>query len=81
METVEQIKTKLRELYLTAPNIHMDVNLTRPRLQLSDAEAKIIGVFRNIFQIEEHSMGVARRHDLQYTEILIGRIVIKELKP
>ncbi len=58
----------------------MDVSLSRPRLVLKDAPAKILGVYPHIFQIEECSTGKIRRHILQYSDILTRQIIIAELE-
>ncbi len=78
MEPLEKIKTRISELYKTNPEIVMDVALSRPRLTLQNAEATITGVYPHIFQITENSSGAPKSHTLQYADILIGSIVIKD---
>ncbi len=78
--TVDKIKTELKKLKEENPRIHMDVSLVRPKLELEGAEALLVGAYAHIFQIEEYSRGEARRHTLQYSDILTGRIVIHELE-
>ncbi len=80
MATEVYIRTKITELFQSNPNIHMNVSLSRPRLQLENAPAKILGVYPHIFQIEESSTGKVRRHILQYSDILTHQIVIAELE-
>ncbi len=79
--TEADIRARIRRLYETAPQIRMDVSLQRPKLSLVGAEATITGVYPHIFQIEETSTGVVRRHTLQYADVLIRRIVIYESEP
>ncbi len=76
MTPLEKIKGRIEELYKSAPDIRMDVTLSRPRLNLRDAAATITAVYPHTFQIKEAESG--KPHILQYTDILIGSIVIKE---
>lgn len=50
------------------------------QIVLSEIDAQITGVYKNIFQIEESSSGSLRRHTFQYSDVLIGQVVIDELK-
>ncbi len=77
--TEEMIRERIRKLFSESPMVHMDVSLTKPKLVLNSAEARITGVFPHFFQIEEDSQGYTRHHSLKYTEVMIGHIVIKEL--
>lgn len=79
MKTVDEIKRKIKELYESSPCVHISVNMTRPRLIISNSPAVIKGVYPNIFRIEEMSSGYPRSHSLQYTDVLIGHIKISEL--
>ncbi len=81
MASMERIKAGVKKLYQTNPNIHMDVHLSNPKLVLENAEAKIIGVYPHIFQIEEYTHEQPKTHMLQYSDILIRRIVILEMEP
>ncbi len=80
MATETLIREQIKHLFENAPEIHMNVELSRPRLSLQNAPAKILGVYPHIFQIEECSNGVAKRHILQYSDILTRRIIIMELE-
>ncbi len=79
--TEETIRTAIRTLMESAPHIHMDVNISRPKLKLEGAEATLTGVYPHFFIIEEKSCGTVRRHTLQYADVLTRRIVIAELTP
>ncbi len=80
MLSLDIIKAKIKNLYETNPNIHMSITLKRPRLIIENEPVKIVGVYPNIFQIEEYSLGEARQHTLQYTDIYIGQAVIPEIE-
>ncbi len=79
MQTIEIIKARIQSLYRQDPHVHLDVSLSSPKLVLKNTPATITGVYRHIFQIEEHTSGKAQRHTLQYTDLVTGQIVIREL--
>ena len=79
MSTVEHIKSEIKRLYETAPNIHINVKMTHPKVIVEGTLAKIVGVYKNIFQIEENDRGRPTRHTFQYGDVLIGQVVIEEL--
>ncbi len=80
MEGVEFIKNSIEQLYKTNPTIHVSVNKTYSKLILKSSPATIVGVYKNIFQIEEHeSSKQPIRHTFQYRDVLIGQVVIEEL--
>lgn len=73
------IKAKIQKLYETNPNVHMNINLSSPKLTIRNAPVVIKGVYPHIFQIEETDHGYAVCHSLQYVDILIKRVEIPEL--
>ena len=77
---LEQIREKVQYLFETAPQIHMNVSITHPKVELQNAPAVIIGVYRNVFRIEETSTGIVRTHTLQYADMVTDRIKILEMK-
>lgn len=79
MHSLQEIKARIQQRFQTDPNIHVNISLQRPRLQLQNVEAKITGVYAHIFQIEEASSGQCRRHTLQYADVLLHSIDILEL--
>ncbi len=80
MTSTEIIREKIRALYKSNPDIHMNVALTHPRLNLENASVRITGVYRNIFQVEDCSEGKPKRHTMQYSDVLVRHIVIAELE-
>ena len=79
MNTVEHIKSEIKRLYETDPNIHIKVKMTHPKVIVEGTPAKIVGVYKNIFQIEENDSVHWNRHTFQYGDVLIGQVVIEEL--
>ena len=79
MNEIQQIRQRILELYRHDPKIHINVSIAKPRLRLNDVPVKITGVYTNIFQIEETTDRTARRHTLQYTDVLTHNIEILDL--
>lgn len=79
MDYIDQIKNGIERLYKTNPNIHISVSRTHPKIIVEKSPAKIVGVYKNIFQIEENNSGRPSRHTFQYGDVLIGQVVIEEL--
>ena len=80
MDFIEQIKKDVERLYRNTPYIHISVCRMRPKILVEAQPAKIVGVYKNIFQVEECEPGkMPARHTLQYSDILIGQVVIEEL--
>ena len=80
MSTVEHIKSEIKRLYETDPNIHINVKMNHPKVMVEGTPAKIVGVYQNIFQIEENDSGRPTRHTFQYGDVLIGQVAIEELE-
>ena len=79
MTSLDIIKSKIQRLYKTNPNIHINVAITSPKVNLKNEPVVIKGVYPHIFQIEEKSSGSLKTHTLQYTEVLLHHIEIVEL--
>ena len=73
------VKTAIEELYKNNPNIHISVDIPRPRIEVEKTSAVITGVYKNFFQIEEYDRGRPTRHTIQYGDVLIGHVIIEEL--
>ena len=80
MTSLEIIKEKIKKLYNTNPNVHINVSMSNPRIELKNELVKIKGVYPHIFQIEEGSTGSVKCRTHQYTEVLTRRIEILELQ-
>ena len=52
MTAVDEIKNKIQRLFHTDPIIHIDVSMNRPKIRIANQEARIKGVYSNVFQIE-----------------------------
>ena len=78
MTQTDFVKSKIAKLYKTNPNIHIQYAALAPRGAAESIPATIKGVYRHIFQIEESSSGKVRKHTVQYSEVIMRRIVIEE---
>lgn len=76
---INDIKKQIKELYETAPDIHVNVTISHPRVNIKCAPVVIKGIYPNIFVIEESECGYPRRHSHQYADIVTGKIEIIEL--
>ena len=80
MDYIAQIKKGVEKLYQNNPNVHISLSKTHPKINVSASPAKIVGVYKNIFRIEERENGkLPVHHSIQYGDILIGQVVIEEL--
>lgn len=79
MTSLDMIKSKIQKLYKTNPNIHINVTIAKPKINLKNEPVIIKGVYPHIFRIEERSSGSPECHTLQYTEVLLHHVEILEL--
>ena len=80
MDYMEHIKYGIEMLYRNNPNIHISVSRIHPKIIVEAQPAIIVGVYKNIFQVEECATDKrAARHTFKYSDILIGQVVIEEL--
>ncbi|MBQ8052778.1 MAG: hypothetical protein IJ198_03075 [Lachnospiraceae bacterium] len=80
MNVLDIIRDRIRILYKTNPNIHVNVTLKRPyKTKLNNLAVVIKGVYPHMFQVEDSSEGVAKLHMHSYTEIVTKEVEILEL--
>lgn len=79
-DTVEYIKNGIENLYKTNPNIHISVKLPHSKSPIENSPAKITGVYRHLFQVEEEDNVHIVRHTFQYNEVLVGHVKIEEFE-
>ncbi len=78
--SLELIKQQINMLYKTNPKVHLNVSLKKPKITFENIDATITGVYPHIFQIEEYTNGYAKKHTLQYADVVTDAIVILELE-
>ncbi|MBQ8762779.1 MAG: hypothetical protein IJZ07_01585 [Clostridia bacterium] len=79
MTALETIKSRIKNLYETNSDIHINISVTHPKISLRNDPVTIKGVYPHVFRIEEVSSGVPKCHTLQYTDVLTKQIEIIEL--
>ncbi len=79
MNELEKIKAGIRSLCDAGTVIHVSINMTRPKVIVTNAPAKIIGAYPNMFRLEECAEPI-RCHSLKYTDVLIKQVEIRELE-
>lgn len=72
------IKSKVKRLYDSHPEIRVNISISRPRVHLENEPAKIKSVYPHFFCIEEYSSGTPRSHTIQYTDLVTRQIEIIE---
>jgi hypothetical protein len=80
MQDINLMKEKINALYEGAKPIHVDVHSTRPKINVSCAEARIIGVYKNLFTVEIVENGLKKIFSVPYTDLFIGKVKIRELQ-
>lgn len=79
MTILDDIKAKIKKLYETNPDIHITFISSYPKMNLVDEPAKIIGVYKNVFRVEEYSKVTPQVHTFQYSDVFIKRIEVLEI--
>ena len=79
MDALDIIKQKIRILYEKHPTVHVNLQMTHPKIDLKRAPAVICGVYPHVFRLQECTTGTTLCHTLQYKDILTGQIEIVEL--
>lgn len=80
MTDIDLIKTEIKELYDKQKEIHINVHSTKPKIHVTGAPATITGVYKNVFRIETVEDGMKKAYTVQYTDLFIGKVSIKELE-
>ena len=75
MMGIDEIKRRIEELFLTNPDIHVNVSIARPKVHVENQAARIRGVYRNLFEIEAKG----KRYSVKYVDILTNNLRIVEL--
>ena len=75
MMGIDEIKRRIEELFLTNPDIHVNVSIARPKVHVENQAARIKGVYRNLFEIEAKG----KRYSVKYVDILTNNLRIVEL--
>ena len=75
MFTIDQVKNRIKDFYTSNSIIHLSVFMSKPRVHAENEEARVVGVYPNIFQVEVGN----RRYTLQYTDFFTNNIKIAEL--
>ncbi len=76
MSDLDLVKSKIKKLYEANPLVYVDVTISRQKLDIQKATAKIVGVYPNLFRLEDSI--TKEKYTVQYTELLMGHIAIYE---
>ena len=78
MNNIEYIKNKIELFYKKSPDINIIINTSRSK-STDMIPVKIYGIYPNIFCVEETETQCPKKYSFQYVDVLIGRVIIKEL--
>ena len=79
MRSIETIRDRIAKLYVTHPDVHINISMTSPKVSVRNEPVRITGVYPHLFRIEEKNTGVPRSFTHRYTDLLTGRVEIAEL--
>ena len=77
---INEMKNAISKLYERNIEVHVDVHSTKPKIHVTNATARITGVYKNLFRIETVEGGLKKGYTVQYTDLFIGKVKIKELE-
>lgn len=80
MMDINDIKARISELYENNVEIHICVHSKKPKINIEDATAKITGIYKNLFTLEVIENGLKKVYSVQYTDLFIGKMKIKEMQ-
>ena len=80
MMDINDMKIKIGDLYKRNEEIHVDVHSKKPKINVINAPARIVGVYKNLFMLEAVENGMKKSYTVQYTDLFIGKVKIKELE-
>jgi len=79
MKTIEEIKEGIRHLFESDPRVHVSITMLHPKVSVKEASVVILDVYPHIFRIRETEGASPKSYSVQYTEVLTGQVVIREL--
>ena len=80
MRDINSIKAEIKALCENKREICVDVRSKRPKIDVLGAPAVITGVYKNLFTLEVMENGLKKVYSVQYTDLFIGKVNIRELK-
>ena len=79
MYTEESMKIRLKTMCQEQPYIHINVSLVHPHVEMKHVRVRLVGVYKNIFLVEEEKDGKTVRYSFQYGDVSAGIVTIEEL--
>ncbi len=76
MNSIEKVRDLIKDYYSNGKNLRLNVNISKQKVHLKEVEAKILGVYSNVFRIEDLSCGKHNCYTLQYTDVILKQIEI-----
>lgn len=79
MTTLSLIKSQVKYLFKTNPEVHIDISNKSERKHLTNVSAVITAIYPNIFTARLKENGIERKYTFQYVDLLTHNIEIREL--
>ncbi len=79
MNSLDDIRNKLMQLYRKNPNVHINAVIAHPKMYLKNEAVVIKGVYPHIFQVAERKGKHPQTHTFQYSDVLLHTVEIIEL--
>lgn len=76
--TLEEIKIKINDLFISNKEIHVSVDVGRKKVR--SAVSKITGIYENFFCVESIVNSYNERFTINYRDILIKKTIINEIE-
>lgn len=76
---INTIKTKIKELYESNTILHLTIHDRKMKAFVQNAEVIISAIYPSIFQVTEYNVDSPKTYSIQYVEILMHSIQLKEL--
>lgn len=80
VNVIDSIRRKIYDLHKSKETIHINVSISRPRVNLENREVQIVGVYPHIFQIREIGAENHRVYTVQYVDVITKQVEILELE-
>lgn len=77
--SLSAVKLKVKDLYQTKTQLHVDLNSKSKHKHLTNISAAITGVYPNLFTVVLLENGTEKHYTFQYADLLTNDITIKEL--
>lgn len=80
MQDINELKERIMKLCRSGETVHVSVISKRPKINVVDAPARISEAYKNLFRVETTENGTKKAYTVQYTDLFIGKVKIREIE-